>query len=71
MKTLSKFLVCACLVLFFSCSEHTEDLSEKSGMMQETVLKSITVEGDMIYVAPSGDQSGVTDAENIENLVVI
>ena len=67
MKTLSKFLVCACLVLFFSCSEHTEDLSEKSGMMQETVLKSITVEGDMIYVAPSGDQSGVTDAENIEN----
>jgi len=66
LKTISLALTTICLT--FSCSiENNEDVSSDINSINLKESFSYKISSDAIIVAPSGDISGVTDANNIEN----
>ncbi|TLX76534.1 hypothetical protein E9993_06500 [Labilibacter sediminis] len=60
------YLLALLAFVLVACEKLVDEESNMKIQTNDAVLKSMVILGDDVYVAPSGDYSGLTDADNIE-----
>ncbi|WP_430816622.1 hypothetical protein [Carboxylicivirga sp. RSCT41] len=60
------YLIAVLAFVMLACEKVVDEKSDLNTETTNSVLRSVVVSGDNVYIAPSGDYSGITDADNIE-----